>query len=313
MASSSAFRSIHTGPTASTSRPQASAKVAQVVSSHFPRFLSSSPRIPHPLHRSFPGVGLRSFWTSRTMSVRQTYFPKGSGYGYGGDPRGGGGSWWSNFRRRIDRLPEIYVIYGLIGINVAVFLLWQYAVQSWQRFRDPALYQWLTKNFILNENNIMAGRIWTLLTACFSHSSGSHIFVNCLGLYFIAPAAAALVGSSAFLGLYLAGGVLASLMSLSWHRLRGDRWRGSEGASGAIYASLAFYAALFPNTTFLLFFVVPMPAWAMVGGIFAYDAYSAIFRPESGTDSAGHVGGILAGLGAAMMVRRRGPRAFRRW
>lgn len=200
-------------------------------------------------------------------------------------------------------------IYGLIGVNVAVFLLWQYAVQSWQRFRDPALYQWLTKNFILNENNIMAGRIWTLLTACFSHSSGSHIFVNCLGLYFVAPAAAALVGSSAFLGLYLAGetashpltppdatrpahlppdrvdriyrvttglladhcpgGVLASLTSLSWHRLRGDRWRGSEGASGAIYASLAFYAALFPNTTFLLFFVVPMPAWVMVGGIFA--------------------------------------------
>jgi membrane associated rhomboid family serine protease len=54
-----------------------------------------------------------------------------------------------------------------------------------------------------------------------------------------------------------------------WHRLRGDRWRGSEGASGAIYASLAFYGALFPNTTFLLFFIVPMPAWVMIGGIFA--------------------------------------------
>jgi membrane associated rhomboid family serine protease len=67
------------------------------------------------------------------------------------------------------------------------------------------LYHWLTQNFVLNEANIMAGRLWTLLTACFSHSTGSHIFVNCLGLYFVAPAAASLVGSSAFLGLYLAG------------------------------------------------------------------------------------------------------------
>lgn len=68
----------------------------------------------------------------------------------------------------------------------------------------------------------------------------------------------------------------------------------------------AFYGAIFPNTTFLLFFVVPMPAWALIGGVFAYDGYSAIFRPGSGTDSAGHLGGILAGLMAALYARRRG-------
>jgi rhomboid-like protein len=49
-----------------------------------------------------------------------------------------------------------------------------------------------------------------------------------------------------------------------------------------------------------------MPAWALIGGIFAYDAYSAISRPGSGTDSAGHVGGLMAGLGAALFARRRG-------
>lgn len=74
---------------------------------------------------------------------------------------------------------------------------------------------------------------------------------------------------------------------------------------------IAFYGALFPTQQFLLFFVLPLPAWAMIGGIFAYDAYGAIFRPGSGTDSAGHVGGILAGLGAALLVRRRGFRGFR--
>ncbi len=34
-----------------------------------------------------------------------------------------------------------------------------------------------------------------------------------------------------------------------------------QGASGAVYSLLAFYAACFPRSTFLLFFVVPVPAW----------------------------------------------------
>lgn len=60
-----------------------------------------------------------------------------------------------------------------------------------QRFRDPKLFMAMWANFILSEVNIRAGRIWTLVTSSFSHMGGSHIFVNCLGLYFVAPAAAA--------------------------------------------------------------------------------------------------------------------------
>jgi len=70
---------------------------------------------------------------------------------------------------------------------------------------------------------------------------------------------------------------------------------------------------LFPRQTFLLYFVVPMPAWVLIGGIFAWDAYSAVFAPST-TDSAGHVGGLAAGLAAAMYVRRRIGRFGRgRW
>jgi rhomboid-like protein len=99
---------------------------------------------------------------------------------------------------------------------------------------------------------------------------------------------------------------------------------------------------MFPQTQFLLFFVVPMPAWLFAGGIFAvsplllhihscccpstiyivkdhntradtqYDLFGALYRPNSTTDSAGHLGGIVAGLGAAMLFRKgrfpRGPR-----
>lgn len=36
---------------------------------------------------------------------------------------------------------------------------------------------------------------------------------------------------------------------------------GSQGASGSIYAMLVFFACAMPNTTFLIFFVIPAPAW----------------------------------------------------
>lgn len=42
--------------------------------------------------------------------------------------------------------------------------------------------------------------------------------MNMLSLYFLAPAVIAVTGNLAFLGLYLGGGVLASLCSLAFHR-----------------------------------------------------------------------------------------------
>ncbi|WVF71870.1 hypothetical protein IAT40_006680 [Kwoniella sp. CBS 6097] len=250
----------------------------------------------------------RAFTSSSKGLIRSTYFPRGGSSGGGGGYRGGGGggNWWYQLRGRIDRIPTMTLIYGLIGVNAGVFFLWQYALSSAQRFRDPTLFAFLQKNFILNEVNVFSGRVWTLVTSAFSHMSGSHIFVNCLGLYFIAPAAAGLMGSSAFLGLYLGAGIFSSLTSLTYHRLKRDRWWGSEGASGAIYACLSFYGAMFPQSTVLMFFVIPMPVWAAISGIFAWDFYSALFRGNTGTDSAGHLGGIVYGLGAAMAMRRGG-------
>ncbi|KAI5450477.1 hypothetical protein NCC49_003098 [Naganishia albida] len=256
----------------------------------------------------------RSFSTSRLLALRESYFQRPASrsrnvYGRGGG--GNSGSWWQNFRRRLDSLPPMYVVYGLIGVNVAIYGLWQYANTSWTRFRDPSLYYWMSRNFIVSEANFAAGRLHTLLTACFSHSTSTHIFLNMLGLYFIAPATVGLLGTTGFLGLYLGGGIVGSLVSLGWHRMvTGGKGkpRGSEGASAAIYASLAYFAAVFPNAQFLMFFIIPMPAWAAVGGIFAYDLYSSINSPYSQTDSAGHIGGIMAGVGYALATRGRGFR-----
>ncbi|KIR28711.1 hypothetical protein I309_02203 [Cryptococcus deuterogattii LA55] len=236
----------------------------------------------------------RSFTSSTKSLIRSSYFPRGgrlggNGYGYGGGGPQGPWAWFTRLRRRIDRIPTMTLVYGLIGINGAVFLLWQYALSSAQRFRDPSLLYFLRNNFILNEVNVFSGRIWTLVTSAFSHSNGTHIFVNCLGLYFLAPAAASIMGSASFLGLYLGAGVFSSLVSLGYHRFSQHRWWGSEGASGAIYACLAYYGALFPNSQVLLFFVIPMPVWVAIGGIFAVSLffYLLVFRYSSSLGSPG--------------------------
>ncbi|WWC89721.1 uncharacterized protein L201_004646 [Kwoniella dendrophila CBS 6074] len=293
------FRSIRVPSASSSSRPITFPKQSAFFTSSISSRSNSSIHTLSSLKRSFS--------SSSKQLIRSSYFPKGNngGYGYGGHG-GGGGNWFSRLRNRIDRIPTMTLIYGLIGINGGVFLLWQYAISSAQRFRDPTLFFFLQKNFILNEVNVFSGRVWTLVTSAFSHMSGSHIFVNCLGLYFLAPAAAGLMGSSAFLGLYLGAGIFSSLASLTYHRMRSDRWMGSEGASGAIYACLSFYGAMFPQSTVLMFFVIPMPVWVAISGIFAWDFYGALFRPNSGTDSAGHLGGIVYGLGAALAMRRGG-------
>lgn len=61
----------------------------------------------------FAQVFRRAFSSSRSGLIRQTYFPKSSGYGGGGQSSGG---WFRNLRRRIDRLPTIAVVSSALNL-----------------------------------------------------------------------------------------------------------------------------------------------------------------------------------------------------
>lgn len=118
---------------------------------------------------------------------------------------------------------------------------------------------------------------------------------------------------------------------------------GSEGASGAIYACLAFFGTIFPQATFLIFFVVPAKAWMVVAGLFSvsragvlwllihfptscpapttpplasannqWDFFQAVSGRQSLTDSAGHAGGIAFGVMSALYTRQKFLGSWRR-
>ncbi|CDO74035.1 hypothetical protein BN946_scf185043.g85 [Trametes cinnabarina] len=165
----------------------------------------------------------------------------------------------------------------------------------------------MRNNFISSSDNLKAGRWWTLVTSCFSHEDSMHILFNGFTFYFMAPAVLSILGNVGFLGLYLGSGIVSSLAGIAWRNYdkAHSQPAGSHGASGSIYAVISFFACLAPTTTFLLFGIVPMPAWAFVTGIFLYDGYSALNHMRARTDTAGHIGGLLSGIGFYIAKRLR--------
>ncbi|KAH7887936.1 hypothetical protein F5I97DRAFT_927606 [Phlebopus sp. FC_14] len=210
-----------------------------------------------------------------------------------------GGSSWGRPPRRdwLDSLDGRVIFYGIIAVNVGVFLVWQSAISTYRTMGNPTLLAFMRDNFLVDMRNVSAGRIWTIITACFSHRDTSHAMFNGLTFYFMAPAVMQLLGNKRFLGLYFLGGISASLASLAWNTFFRHEKIPSQGASGAIMATLALYSCAFPRNTFLVFFVIPCPAWVFLPAVLLYDGWQSISDVRTTTDSPGHVGGSLAGIG----------------
>ena len=108
----------------------------------------------------------------------------------------------------------------------------------------------------------------------------------------MAPILARMIGAPSLLGLYLGAGLCTSLTSIAWDQARQEasdkkRIKMSHGASGANYAILTTFACLRPRMDLMLFFVIPMPAWLAMTGIFAWDFYQAASDGGGRTDNAG--------------------------
>ncbi|GAA5863302.1 hypothetical protein JCM3774_000849 [Rhodotorula dairenensis] len=237
------------------------------------------------------GLARRAFHGSSGLRAYRPYYGRGSSGGFHRRPE-------PTWRDRFDSIPAMWIVGTLIALNLAVFAAWNYGYQLAQRFRDASWIRFLQRNFTTSWTNFTQGRVWTLATSAFSHEGTSHILVNMASLFFMAPAVISVLGNSGFLALYFFAGITSSTVSLLFNHFvnRQNPNYAAHGASGATYGAISFFAAAFPRETFLLFFVVPVPAWLCVSGIFAWDLYNGLFRRGGMTDSAGHVGGMLAGV-----------------
>ena len=109
----------------------------------------------------------------------------------GGWRRGGGGGGGGEG-------DPMLLLYGLIGANVGVFVLW--------RTSDPVFMQ---KHFTLSSWSLTS-RPHTLLTHMFSHYDGFHLLANMVTLYFFGSTLAPLLGAVRFATLYFTGGLVSA-------------------------------------------------------------------------------------------------------
>ena len=152
----------------------------------------------------------------------------------------------------------------------------------------------------------------TVLTAMFMHSGWAHLLGNLLYLWIFGDNVEHRFGSRVFLVLYLASGLAATAAQIA---LDPDSLIPNLGASGAISGVLGAYLVLFPrNRVNAVFFfrVVSVPAVVVLGLWIAFqlvNGYGAIAATEEsvgGVAYGAHVGGFVAGVVLALVLRGRG-------
>jgi len=138
---------------------------------------------------------------------------------------------------------------------------------------------------------IYAGEWWRFITPIFIHIGLFHLLMNSLALYFIGMAVEKMYGSWRFLVIYLFSGIIGSLASFVFSPSI------SAGASGSIFGlfgALLLLGVLKPS----LFLRTIGPNILIVIAI-----NLAIGFTIPNVDNAGHIGGLIGGFVAALMVQ----------
>lgn len=153
------------------------------------------------------------------------------------------------FGRRLNNTNPNVIIWTVIGTNVSVFLMWQYAISSYQQFRDPRWLKFMMKHFMVHQDSLANGRWHNLLTASVSHKDTAHLGVNMLVLYTMGMGVIEAIGASRFLLLYGASGIASSLAHIGYQKYILPKLQknpphtiGSLGASGSVMGITTFFA-----------------------------------------------------------------------
>jgi rhomboid protease GluP len=181
---------------------------------------------------------------------------------------------------------NMYVTYGIIAINVLVFVA--------MAISGVNLFAPLTLDILKWGGNYPAltfgGEWWRLLTCMFVHIGILHLVLNMYALYFVSAYLEPMLGKTRYIAAYLCAGLLSSLVSLLWHK---DADITSAGASGAIFGMYGVFLALLTTN------VIPRHVRkGILQSILIFVGYNIFngFKPHSGIDNAAHLGGLISGL-----------------
>lgn len=175
------------------------------------------------------------------------------------------------------------ITYGIIGINVLVFLAMVFSGIS---FIEPSgfdIIRWGANYSPLT----LSGDWWRLITCVFVHVGIIHISFNMYALFIIGVYLEPMLGKTKYFVAYLATGIFASLASIWWH----SDPIPSAGASGAIFGMYGVFLALLSTK------LIPVQVRnKLLQSIAIFIGYNLIYGMKSGVDNSAHVGGLLSGV-----------------
>jgi len=147
----------------------------------------------------------------------------------------------------------------------------------------------------------------------FIHGGLWHIFANMLTLYFFGSTLLRIVGQGRFLSVYFCGGIIAGIFyivitflgAISGIAFLGSPFIPVVGASGAVFAVAGGLVVLRPKLPVMIFPIpLPIPLFVAVIGGFLFLS----FMPSVAWQA--HLGGLIVGLIAGYIFRRRGRYFF---
>jgi len=179
----------------------------------------------------------------------------------------------------------------LLVINLMVFVLMEIT-----KAYNPDGFVKIIQYFALSNEGLFHGYVWQLLSFQFLHLTGWHFVGNMIALFFLGRGVEAMLGGRRFMVLYLTsgliGGIVQSLLGLAIPTVFGVP---VVGASAGVFGLLAAFAALQPETEFLVFFILPVKIkyLALAGAIVAL--FYTLVPAAPGIAHAAHLGGMAMG------------------
>ncbi len=165
---------------------------------------------------------------------------------------------------------------------------------AWTQVTDPVFVE---ENLVFSYNNLVAGRVWTLVIALFVHASPLHLFGNMLFLFVFGNTLEKMIGRDNHLLVFFVGGFTAFLLSLPFF----PPDTGMLGASAAIF-TLAGCVMLMKPLKFSWLFLMPVGLVAIV--YFIYNL-AIVYASANGQSLTGvdpnvayiaHIIGFVVGL-----------------
>lgn len=143
--------------------------------------------------------------------------------------------------------------------------------------------------------------IWRLATSVFLHGSLMHLAINMYSLYSVGSMVEFLCGRTKYLVIYLACGLAGSIASAGANLLRA-RPGISIGASGAVFGIYGFFLLLMWLRKDLVHPSARRQILQSGAFFIGINLFLGFISP--GIDNAAHIGGLIAGLAAALLFVR---------